>query len=316
MSQVAARPSLGYALVVSGASMFILNAGVSRVVMRSGIDPGAFTTIRITGAACVFALLALCFRRSALRPPTGSAIWLIGAYGLIGVAALQLTYNIAINRLPLGIALLIEYLAPVLVILWVRFVRKESVHRRMWGAIVLSLLGLALVAQVGSGVSLDTVGVVAALLAAVSFATYFLLGEHNVGFTDPLRIMLWSFIVAAMVMNVVWPPWHVEGLGDTTTLLGNLDGISLPVWVLVGWVIVMGTVTPFFAQLAALQHLPATVVTVVAMLEPVGATALGWAWFNESLDAYQVVGGLLVIAGIGLAQSARRGQAAAPLPPQ
>lgn len=286
--------------------MFILNAGVSRVAMRSGIDPGAFTTIRITGAALVFVVAAAVLRRSALRPPTGRSLLLVVALGMVGVAALQLTYNVAINRLPLGIALLLEYQAPVLVILWVRFARKEPVRRRMWAAIAFAVVGLALVAEVWNGLSLDGLGVVMGLLAAVSFATYFLLGEHNVGVDDPLRVILWAFISAAVVMNIVWPPWSVDGLGRDTTLLGNLDAYILPVWLLVAWVVVLGTVTPFFAQLAALQHLPATVVTVVAMLEPVGAALLGWAWFNEDLSGIQLVGGLLVIAGIVLAQSARR----------
>jgi len=309
------RPRLGYALVIFGAVLFGINGAVSRVAMRAGLSPESLTTLRITGATLVFALAALIWRRSALRPPTGSSLLLIGALGLVGVVSLQLTYNIAINRLPLGIALLIEYLAPVLVVLWVRFVRGEQVRRRMWSAVALSLVGIATVGQVWKGIDLDTLGIVMGLLAAVSFASYFLLGEHHVGFEDPLRVILWAFVFATVVMNAIAPIWQVETLNIEAPMLGSLDEYVLPLALVVGWVILLGTVTPFFLQLLALRHLPATVVTVIATLEPVIAVVLGWAWFTESLNAVQVVGGVLVLAGIALAQSARRGVVTR-LPPQ
>ncbi len=292
-------------MVIAGAVLFGLNGGVSRVAMGSGLTPETFTTLRITGAALVFVLAALCVRRSALRPPTGSSLLLVVGLGLVGVAALQLTYNIAIVRLPLGIALLLEYLAPVLVILWVRFVRREPVHQRMWLAVVLALSGLAVVGQVWSGLAFDGLGVVMGLLAAVSFATYFLLGEHNVGTEDPLRIILWAFVVATVLMNVVQPIWTVPELDSRTSMLGRLDGWTVDPWLAVAAVVVLGTVVPFFLHLLALNHLPATVVTVIAMLEPVIANVLGWGWFRESLDALQVLGVVAVLVGIVLAQTAR-----------
>ena len=104
---------LGYVLVITAAVLFGINGGLSRVAMGSGLSPESFTTVRVTGATLVFIAYAACFRRSALRRPKGTAMLQVIALGLVGVAALQLTYNVAIDRLPLGIALLIEYLAPV-----------------------------------------------------------------------------------------------------------------------------------------------------------------------------------------------------------
>lgn len=309
------NPRLGYGLVVLGAIAFGINGAVSRVAMRSGLTPESFTTLRITGATIVFALAALIWRRSALRPPKGSALLLVAALGLIGVVSLQLTYNIAINRLPLGIALLIEYLAPVLVVLWVRFVRGEPVRNRMWAAILLSVVGIATVGQVWQGLDFDTLGMVMALLAAVSFASYFLLGEHNVGFDDPLRVVLWAFVFGTVVMNVISPIWTVPDLTQQANLLGVLDAHATPLLLVIGWVVLLGTVAPFFLQLVALQHIPATIVTVVATLEPVIAVILGWAWFKESLTVVQVLGAVLVLGGIALAQSARR-EIPLDLPPQ
>jgi drug/metabolite transporter (DMT)-like permease len=315
------NPRLGYALVVLAAVLFGLNGGVSRVAMGSGLSPEAFTTLRVTGATLVFVAYAACFRRSALRRPHGSALLLVVALGLVGVAGLQLTYNVAIDRLPLGIALLIEYLAPVLVVLWVRFVRKEPVRPQMWGAVVLAVGGLAIVSRVWNGLAFDGLGIVMALLAAVCFAAYFLLGEHQVqldehrvGSDDPLRIILWAFAAATVCMNLVQPIWETPELPSTTSGLGRFDDVSVDPWLVLAVIVVLGTVVPFFLEMVALRHLPATIVTVVAMLEPVLAVVLGWAWFSESLTPVQVVGAVAVIAGIILAQTSRRTELAIPAP--
>jgi drug/metabolite transporter (DMT)-like permease len=310
----ARNPRLGYGLVLVAAVLFGLNGGVSRVAMGSALTPETFTTLRITGAMLVFVVYAACFRRSALRRPRGTALLLVMALGLVGVAALQLTYNVAITRLPLGIALLIEYLAPVLVVLWVRFVRREPVHPRMWLAVALALGGLAVVSRVWNGLDFDGLGVVMALLAAVSFAAYFLLAEHNVGFDDPMRVILWAFVVAAVVMNIIQPIWTVPEIGGRTSMLGRLDEWSAAPWLVVAWVVALGTVTPFFLEVLALRHLAATIVTVVAMLEPVIANVLGWAWFREALTPVQVVGAVAVLGGIVLAQTSRTVEKTLPQP--
>ena len=305
---------LGYALVILAAVLFGLNGGVSRVAMGSGLSPELFTTLRITGATLVFVVYAACFRRSALVRPKGSSMLLIIALGLVGVTALQLTYNVAIDRLPLGIALLIEYLAPVLVVLWVRFVRKEPVRGRMWLAVSLAIGGLAVVSRVWNGLTFDGLGVIMALLAAVSFASYFLLGEHNVGFDDPLRVILWAFIVATVAMNLIQPIWTTPELDSSTSLLGRLDDYTANPWLVIAVVVLPGTVMPFFLEMVALRHLPATIVIVVAMLEPVIANVLGWAWFRESLTPVQVIGAVAVLAGIVLAQTSRKIETVLPQP--
>lgn len=301
-------------MVIIAAILFGLNGGVSRVAMGSGLEPEQFTTVRVTAAALVFAVYAACFRRSALRRPRGSALLLVIALGLVGVAMMQFAYNVAITRLPLGIALLIEYLAPVLVVLWVRFVRKEPVRPQMWAAVALAVGGLAIVSRVWNGLEFDGLGVLMALLAAVSFAAYFLLGEHNVGIDDPLRVILWAFIVAAVAMNLAQPIWETPHLSDSTSLLGRLGEHSINPLIPIAMVVVLGTVAPFFLELSALKHLPASIVVVVAMLEPVIANVLGWAWFEETLTPIQILGAVAVIAGIVLAQTSRKIEHTIPAP--
>ncbi len=302
------NPALGFALVLTGATLFIVNAGVSRVALRSGVDPVTLTTIRVTGTALVLLLVAAFFRRSALRPPTGRLAWLLIAHGLIGVAALQWTYFVAIDRLPVGMALLLEYQAPILVALWARFIQKEQVRARMWVGLVLAMVGLAAATGVGSGIKFDSIGILAGFGAAICFAAYFLIGEHGVAQLDPLRVILWSFLVATVVLNVVSPitSFDTSLLNDQAPLLGRLAAIDVPIWSLLAWVVVLGTLVPFGVELYALRHLRATTVTMIAMLEPVGVSALGWVWFDETLGTIALIGGVAVVVGIVLAQSARR----------
>jgi drug/metabolite transporter (DMT)-like permease len=302
------RPAFGFALVITGAMLFIVNAGVSRVALRAGVDPAALTTVRVTGTFVVLLLFAAVFRRDALRPPSGRLGLLIVAHGLVGVAALQWTYYVAIDRLPVGMALLLEYQGPILVAIWVRFVQKEPVRNRMWLGLALAMVGLGATTGIWKGAAFDPVGVAAAFGAAICLATYFLIGEHGVGLLDPLRVILWSFFVAAIALNLVSPisGFSLDLLGTQAPLLGRLAGHDAPVWALLVWVIVLGTVVPFGVELAALQHLRATSVTMVAMLEPVGVSALGWIWFYEVLDTVALFGGVAVVVGIVLAQTARR----------
>ena len=302
------NPALGLGLVTLGALLFIVNAGVSRVALRAGVDPVTLTTIRVTGTFVVLAVVAALFRRSALRPPPGRLRWLVVAHGLIGVAALQWTYFVAIDRLPVGMALLLEYQAPILVAVWARVVQKEAVRPRMWLGLALAMAGLAAATGIWKGAVFDPVGIAAGLGAAVCFAAYFLIGEAGVGSLDPLRVIVWSFLVASVALNLVSPitAFDTSLLATEVSLLGALEEYAAPVWMLLAWIVVLGTVVPFAVELFALRHLSATTVTMVAMLEPVGVSVLGWVWFAESLDAVAVLGVVAVVAGIVLAQTARR----------
>lgn len=303
----ARSPALGVGLVVLGAVCFTVNAGVSRVALRSGVDPAMLTTIRVTCTFLALLLLAVCFRRTALRPPPGRLLALVVVHGLIGVAALQWTYFVAIDRLPVGMALLLEYQAPVLVALWARFGQGEQVRPRLWLGLVLAVGGLAAATQVWEGARFDGIGVLAGLAAAVCFAGYFLIGEAGVGALDPLRVILWSFGVATIALNLVTPITGFDAgpLDRHVSLLGGLADTDVPLWLVLGWVVVLGTLVPFFAELWALSFVRATTVTVIALLEPIGVSALGWAWFHESLGPVAIIGCLAVVAGILIAQSAR-----------
>ena len=300
------HPRIGYLCVVAAAALFAVNGTVSKVILDTGVSSLRLTELRCAGALAGLGLLLVVVAPERLRVAR-SELPLLAAFGIAGVAATQWFYFVAIARLPVGIALLFEYTAPVLVALWARFVLHEPVRNRVWGALVLALGGLALVAQVWNGGSLNGLGVAAALAAALALAAYYLLGERSTTSRDPLSTTFWSFLFATAFWSVLQPWWSFPGISLTgsASLLGNIAEISLPVWALAGWMIVLGTIVPFALTLTGLRHLPATRVGVVGMLEPVLASAVAWMWLGESLGAVQLAGGVVVLIGIVLAQTAR-----------
>jgi drug/metabolite transporter (DMT)-like permease len=133
---------------------------------------------------------------------------------------------------------------------------------------------------------------------------------------DPLTFSCWGFLVGALFWSLLTPWWQIDPgvVGSSTSLLGALSERTVPVWALLAWMVLLGTLTPFVLETTALRFLPATVVGVVAMVEPIGAAALAWVWFGQALSAVQVLGGVVVLAGIVLAQLARgRGEPTGPL---
>jgi drug/metabolite transporter (DMT)-like permease len=298
----------GIGLVSVGALLFVVNAGVSRVIQSAAVASDTLTTVRCTGTALVLLLIVSARGElSSLVPRDARTLLVTVAFGITGVAFVQWLYFVAIDRLPVGIALLLEFTAPVLVALFARFGYREQVRARLWVALAGSLGGLALVTEVWSGLTLDTVGVLAGFGAALSLAAYFLLGEHSVSHQSPLSVLTSAFVVAALFWNAFAPItrlWSAD-VTSTVSLGGNLSARGVDFWLLIGWLILLGTVAPFLAELTALRHLTATEVGLVGMIEPVGAVLLGWLWFREDLTVVQILGIATVLCGIALAQTAR-----------
>jgi drug/metabolite transporter (DMT)-like permease len=300
------RPLLGYAMVLVAATLWGVNGAVSKVILTSGLSSLRLAEVRSTGAFVLLALALAAGRPASLRLRRRELPYLV-LFGAGGLAFVQLFYFLAIHRLAIGIALLIEYLAPVLVALWARFVLHQPVRRRIWAALVLAVTGLALVVEIWSGLSLDAAGVGAALAGAGCYALYLLLAEHGVGERDPVSLVCFGFLFAAIAWSIVRPWWSFPGgiLGLDISLHGRLASAHLPVWSLMAWMIVLGTIVPFALLVGALRHIPATRAAIVAMLEPVVATLVAYVWLDESLTAIQLAGGIVVLTAIFLAQSAR-----------
>ena len=284
-----------------------INGGVSKTILATGLSSERLAQIRSLGAALALVAILAATAPGRLRLTRRELPYIV-TFGVAGLAFVQWFYFLAIHRLAIGVALLIEYLAPLLVALWARFFYKETVRRRIWVALALALTGLALIVNVfGGGTSLSTAGILYALAGAFAYATYVLLAEHVVGNRDPVSLLAWGFLLASVFWAILDPWWSFPGhlLTESASLQGNLHAWHLPVWVLAALMILFGTVVPFFLLISALRHLPATRVGIVAMLEPVVGAIVGWAWLSESLGGLELAGAGVVLAAIGLAQTAR-----------
>jgi len=299
---------LGVAMVAGAALLFGINGSVSKVVLESGLTSVQLTQARSIGAALGFALILVLTDPRRLKV-TWRELPFLAAFGILGVAFVQWFYFLSIHRLPVGIALLIEYLAPLLVALWARYVLHEDVRRRIWAALALALVGLSLIVELWSAGDspLDSLGIAASLAACIAYAVYILMAERGVTRRDPISLTAYGFAFAALFWLVVQPirGFPFATMDDSVSLLGNLDDRTAPLWLLVTFVVLVGTMATFALVVSALRHLSATRVGIVAMLEPVAAAAVAWAWLGETLGTAQLIGGAIVLAGIALAQTAR-----------
>lgn len=302
------HPLLGYALVWTAVLMWSLNGTVSKVVLQSGgMSALRLSEIRATGSAVLLFAVVLLTGRRGLRMERRELGFLV-LFGICGLAFVQFFYFEAITRLDIGIALVIQYIAPVLVALWARFFEREPVRRRLWVALALALSGLSLVVDLWGGVTLNGLGIAACLAGAVAYALYIVMADHALGRgRDAISLLAWGFLFASVFWAIIQPWWSFPGgtIAGSAPLLGRLQEFHLPVWLLVGYVIVFGTVIPFILIVTALRHVSATRAIVLAMLEPVLAAVVAFAWLGEELSGMQIAGAMLVLTGIVVAQTAR-----------
>lgn len=298
-------------MVVGSGVLFAVNGTVSKLVLRAGIEAPQLTLLRAAGAFAGLLVLSLAWRPGARRlAVTRHELPLLIGYGVTGFFLVPMFYFVAISRMPVGIALLFEYTAPLLVALWARFGQHQRVRSRLWAGLALSLAGLACVAEVWGDLKLDGLGVLAGLGAAVLLAFYYVLGAHGVQRRDTLSLTTWAFgasAVTGLLLRAV-----TAGTGGWEPLRGS-TGEGVPVALLCGYVILLGSIAPYLFVAAALRHLPATSAGIIGMVEPVMAAGIAWLTLGagEALNAAQLAGGALVLAGVALAETAR---IAAPTP--
>ena len=289
-----------------GAFLFAFNGIISKIVLLDEISAWRLTQIRTGGAFLILFSFYIIFRRHELKPTKAELPWLL-LFGFVGVTLVQALYFVAIERLYVGIALLIEFTAPIWILLFLRFVLKKHVPKGLWYAIALAFTGLLMITQIWSGLSVDQIGLLAALFDALALAGYFLIGDLLGKTKSSGAIATWGFGVASAVLFFVLPIWSFpfEALDNELSLLGRFEDYTLPGWVLVLWIVVMGTIAPYLFVIAGLKLMSASTASIFGMIEPVLAGIFAWWWLSESLTTIQLIGGLIVLAGIAIADRAR-----------
>jgi len=199
---------VGYFYAFLAAFLFGANGSVTKVMIEAGVSALQVTQMRVLGAALVAGAVLFILDRRTFRVPRGQSLALV-VMGVIGVGMLQASYALAVELLPVGIALLLEYLAVPMVAVFALVVFKERVRTRIWVSIGLIMAGLAVVAQIWNS-SLNLVGTLWALVAALSLSTYFLVGEKQMETISPLALMFWSMTIAAVFWAFISGWWQLD----------------------------------------------------------------------------------------------------------
>jgi drug/metabolite transporter (DMT)-like permease len=300
------HPTLGAIYALLAAILFGLNASTTKVIISSGFTAEQVVFVRSLSAFILALVWALLSNREQLRL-NKKLLPKMALLGVVGVGMLQWTYSIALFRLPVGIALLIEYTA----VLWVPIVAmilyKEKVKRVIWLGAALVLGGLAVVAQIWN-MQLDPVGVFFGFAAAASLTIYFITGERVQRGLPTNVVMTYGMLFATLFFlpfsNLASFDFSI--LGSDLDLGGNLAGTTAPLWLALIWLGVMGSFLPMAFSYLALRHLSATIVGIIATSETVLAFAFALLWLGEVITLTQALGGIVVVIGILIAQTARK----------
>jgi drug/metabolite transporter (DMT)-like permease len=272
--------------------------GVSGTVAAdafSEVPPPRVAQVRSLVAAGI--LLPYAWRRGLLH--TGGAGRQLFAFGLV-LATVHVTYYWAVDRLGVGPGVTVQFLGPILVLVWMAARQKRRVPGFVWLAGGLALTGVFMVTRAWDLASLDLPGVGAGLGAAVTFAAYLLMGESLTRRLSPVTVLTYGFLVAAAVWMVFQPVWLFP------------TDISAKAWGELLWVGLGGTMIPFLATMAAVERASAGVVGVVTSIEPVVAAVTAWILLSQTLTPVQVIGGFLVVAAVAFVQ--KRGVAEVEVP--
>ncbi len=278
----------GYLLVVTTATLWGFSGTLGKFLMQGAVTPVTLVLARsLITAVVLFAYLAL-RHPATLRLSRSTAIWVV-AFG-VALAVTQVFFFSAIERLNVAAAILLEYLAPALVVITAWLLQGKSISRVTIVSLITVLMGCALVVKAYDleALSLSAAGVLFGLGAAAAFATYILIGEHlqQLGMSVSTSLF-YGFSLTTILLLILQPPWKIA---PETFIPSNLALLAI-----VG---LLGTLIPFATFFAALRYIDASRATIVATLEPMVAGVLAFLWFGEILAWPQLLGGALVVGAI------------------
>ena len=296
----------GELYLVIGAVFFSLN-GVIVTLVLDHMTTFRLAQVRAIGTFFLLFLITFIQDRNSLKAQRSEIPTLI-FYGVFGYAMVQLGYFIGISRgVPLSLVLIIEFTAPIWIVLWIKFVRKSVVAKDMWVAIALSLLGLIMVAKVWEGFAFDLIGSFGALGAALALAVYFLMSQSQGTKRSAQAMVVWGMGIAGLFWSLVLPIWNFPTEIFTTeiNLQGRFSDYSAPGWLLIAYIIIFGTMVPYLFVVGGIRMLSASTSSVIGMMEPVLAGVFAWVWLSQSWSVIQLAGGAIVLIGIYIADRAK-----------
>lgn len=292
--------ALATAGVVTAAFCWGLAAIFAKGAFERGISPAQMSEARVAVAGVLLLAFLAVVRRDLLAPPR--AALLPGALFGISLVLVNLSYYVAIDRLTVGVAISLQYTAPVLVLALAAVVGRRAPRPALWLAGGLTLCGAVLVSGAYAGFGgVDGLGIAAGFGSAIAFTGYLLSAEAaGRRGSHPASTLAVGFVVAALVWSIALPWW--------TWPAGTLSDPQITLRVLgVG---IVGTLVPFLLAVSAVRVISSALAGIAATFEPVFASALAWLLLGQGLSLPQLAGGVLVVAGVILAQVVRDDPAA------
>lgn len=289
------RPAgIGLWLALASAATFGTSGPFGKALLAEGWSSGAVVFLRVAGAALVLAVptvLALRGRWRLVRANRGA----IAAYGAVAVAGCQVAYFYAVERLTVGVALLLEYLGVVLVVLWVWARTRRAPGRITGTGILLAMAGLVLVLDVAGQSRPDAVGVVWGLLAALGLATYFVIAADDSGL-PPVALAGLGMATGALALGVLGAARVVpmRFSADPVQLLGS----AVPWWLAIAELAVVAAAAAYLLGIFAARRLGSTLASFVGLTEVLFAVLFAWLLLRELPGLVQLAGGALIVAGV------------------
>ncbi|WP_067195261.1 EamA family transporter [Microbacterium sp. XT11] len=286
---------LGLPLAIGAAFSFGMSGAWARGLIDAGWTPGAAVTARVWVAALVLlvpAILSLRGRWGMLRKNAG----MIAAYGLLAVTATQLCYFQAVAVMDVGIALLVEYTAPVAVILWLWLRRGERPSGRSILGAVIAFAGLVLMLDIVTGATVNAAGIAWALAAMVGAATYFVLSAKQDTGLPPIALAGGGLLLGALGLTIA-------GVVGILPIAWNMADVeyrfgSVPWFLPVLAIGLVATALAYLLGIASTRMLGSRLASFVALAEVVAALLFGWLLLGQLPDLLQALGGALVLAGV------------------
>ncbi|HOB57137.1 MAG TPA: DMT family transporter [Rhodoglobus sp.] len=300
----------GLILGVLASMSFGTSGAFIKPLLEGGWSPAAAVTIRAGIAGLVLlpiAVIALRGRWAALW----RARWRVIGMGLIGVAGTQLAYFAAISRIPVSTSLLIEYLAPLILvaIVWIR-TRRTPRAVVLIGS-VLAVGGLVLIIGPGAIAATDGLGIVFALIAMLGVVGYYLIAARPSNGLPTVAFAASGLLLGSLTLGVIGGLGLLPLAADFGTV--PMGGAEVPWWVPLSFVALVGTAFAYVASIAASEMLGSRLMSFVGLLEVVFAGLFAWLLIGENISLVQGLGGLLILGGIALVRMER--EADAPLEP-
>jgi drug/metabolite transporter (DMT)-like permease len=285
----------GIAMALGSAAAFGSSGPMAKALLDSGWTPAAVVVVRLGGAAAILTIAAAVVLRGRWRPRP-EALRTIVVYGVVAMAGVQLAFFNAVRTLDVGVALMIEYLAPLLLLGWTSLRRRALPPVPTLLGAALALGGLALVLDLTGATSLDPAGVAWALLAAVGLAAFFVLSDQQHADLPPLVMAAGGTAVGAVVIVLAGVTGLVPLAFSTSATV--LAGTSVSWLVPALWLAVVSTVVAYLAGIGGIIRLGTRSASFLALAEVLFAVLVAWALLAELPRPLQLVGGAGIIAGI------------------